>query len=146
MKNNKMTTNDDNDDEIYPTVKITRGGELPEGATESGNEESDNDRIFDKTTKYDPHRALNINLNEESVQSKESVAQSIDTSVISSTEKLTKPKKKSTSKSKHQQQKSGDSNKLTTSVNSEEQYSTTTKSSTIIEEKTQKKPKIKEKS
>ena len=59
-----MTTNDDNDDEIYPTVKITRGGELPEGATESGNEESDNDRIFDKTTKYDPHRALNIDLDE----------------------------------------------------------------------------------
>ncbi|CAF4180719.1 unnamed protein product [Rotaria sordida] len=29
----------DNDDDIYPTVKVTRDGELPENATESGNKE-----------------------------------------------------------------------------------------------------------
>ena len=58
---------DDNDDDIYPTIKVTRGGELPEGATASGNEDNDDDnnmKVGNKNKKYDPHRALNIDLNE----------------------------------------------------------------------------------
>ncbi|CAF4005417.1 unnamed protein product [Rotaria sordida] len=34
----------DNDDDIYPTVKVTLGGELPENATESENKDNDNDK------------------------------------------------------------------------------------------------------
>ncbi|CAF4693786.1 unnamed protein product, partial [Rotaria magnacalcarata] len=38
------TTNvDDNEEDLYPVIKVTRGGELPEGVTESGNEDNDND-------------------------------------------------------------------------------------------------------
>ncbi|CAF4232982.1 unnamed protein product, partial [Rotaria sordida] len=33
----------DNDDDIYPTVKVTRDGKLPENATESENKDNDND-------------------------------------------------------------------------------------------------------
>ncbi|CAF1296646.1 unnamed protein product [Rotaria sordida] len=34
----------DNDDDIYPTVKVTHGGKLPENATESENKDNDNDK------------------------------------------------------------------------------------------------------
>ncbi|CAF1379100.1 unnamed protein product, partial [Rotaria sordida] len=34
----------DNDDDIYPAVKVTLGGELPENATESENKDNDNDK------------------------------------------------------------------------------------------------------
>ena len=60
-----------NDDDIYPTVKVTRGGELPENATESENEDNDNDNDVrvEKNKKYDPYRTLNIDLNEKPIQS-----------------------------------------------------------------------------
>ncbi|CAF4152853.1 unnamed protein product, partial [Rotaria sordida] len=59
----------DNDDDIYPTVKVTRDGKLPENATESGNKDNDNDVCVEKNKKYDPYRALNIDLNEKPIQS-----------------------------------------------------------------------------
>ncbi|CAF0948939.1 unnamed protein product [Rotaria sordida] len=69
-KKSDTTVIDDNDDDyIYPTVKVTRGGELPERATESGNEDNDHDGTVRKNKKYDPHQALNIDLNETPIQS-----------------------------------------------------------------------------
>ncbi|CAF4341828.1 unnamed protein product, partial [Rotaria sordida] len=38
----------DNDDDIYPTVKVIHGGELPENATESENKDNDNDVRVEK--------------------------------------------------------------------------------------------------
>ncbi|CAF4250500.1 unnamed protein product, partial [Rotaria sordida] len=64
-----ITVIDDNDDDIYRIAEVTRGGELPEGATESGNEDNDHDVIVGKNKKYDPHRALNIDLSEKPIQS-----------------------------------------------------------------------------
>lgn len=55
---------DNADESLYPTIKVTRGGELPEGATESGNEDNDEEKYVGRNKKYDPHRALNIDLNE----------------------------------------------------------------------------------
>ncbi|CAF0958357.1 unnamed protein product [Adineta ricciae] len=55
---------DNVDENPYPTIKVTRGGELPEGATESGNEDNDEEKYVGKNKKYDPHRALNIDLSE----------------------------------------------------------------------------------
>ncbi|CAF1070728.1 unnamed protein product [Rotaria sordida] len=43
MKKSDTTVIDNNDNDIYPTVQVTCGGELPEGATESGNEDNDHD-------------------------------------------------------------------------------------------------------
>ncbi|CAF1563186.1 unnamed protein product, partial [Rotaria sordida] len=68
-KKSNITVIDDNDDDIYRIAKVTRGGELPEGATESGNEDNDHDVIVGKNKKYDPHRALNIDLSEKPIQS-----------------------------------------------------------------------------
>lgn len=67
-KKSDLTTVDDNDDDdLYPSIKVTRGGELPEGITESGNEDNTDEFIGRKNQKIDPHRALNIDLNEKSV-------------------------------------------------------------------------------
>ncbi|CAF3480966.1 unnamed protein product [Rotaria socialis] len=65
------TAADDNDDDdVYPTVQVKRGGELPDGVTESGNEDHDDDDTSrGKNKKIDPHRALNIDLNEKPIQS-----------------------------------------------------------------------------
>ncbi|CAF4387322.1 unnamed protein product [Rotaria socialis] len=65
------TAADDNDDDdAYPTVQVKRGGELPDGVTESGNEDHDDDDTSrGKNKKIDPHRALNIDLNEKPIQS-----------------------------------------------------------------------------
>ncbi|CAF1461259.1 unnamed protein product, partial [Rotaria sordida] len=68
-KNSNITVIDDNDDDIYRIAKVTCGGELPEGTTESGNEDNDHDVIVGKNKKYDPHRALNIDLSEKPIQS-----------------------------------------------------------------------------
>ncbi|CAF4034246.1 unnamed protein product [Rotaria sordida] len=83
----------DNDDDIYPTVKVTRDGELPENATESENKDNDNDVRVEKNKKYDLYRALNIDLNEKPIQSipipspltsqlKESVPKQVETPPI----------------------------------------------------------------
>lgn len=53
-KKSHLTTIDDNDEEIYPTVKVTRGGELPEGVTESGNED-DGENFIGKKKKKSIH-------------------------------------------------------------------------------------------
>ncbi|UJR37094.1 hypothetical protein I4U23_029798 [Adineta vaga] len=64
-KNTDTAGADDVDDDLYPAIKITRGGELPEGATESGNEDNDQDKQRGrKSKKNDPHQALNIDLSE----------------------------------------------------------------------------------
>lgn len=56
---------DENEEDLYPTIKVTRGGELPEGAAESGNEDNDQEGTGGKKNKkIDPHRALNIDLEE----------------------------------------------------------------------------------
>ncbi|CAF4241712.1 unnamed protein product, partial [Rotaria sordida] len=54
---------------IENRCKITHGGELPENATESENKGNDNDVRVEKNKKYGPYRALNIDLNEKSIQS-----------------------------------------------------------------------------
>ncbi|CAF4185805.1 unnamed protein product [Rotaria sordida] len=68
-KKSDIAVINDNDDDIYPTVKITRDGELPEGATESGNEDNDHDVHVGKNKKYNLHRARNIDLTEKPIQS-----------------------------------------------------------------------------
>ncbi|CAF2159774.1 unnamed protein product [Rotaria magnacalcarata] len=61
---------DNDDDDVYPTAQVKRGGELPDGVTESGNEDHDDDDTSrGKNKKIDPHRALNIDLNEKPIQS-----------------------------------------------------------------------------
>jgi len=85
---------DDNDDDIYPTIKVTRGGELPEGITESGNDDNDDDFVGKKNKNYDPHRALNIDLDVKPIQPP---SQSIEPPPPPvATEKLKKSKKKKT--------------------------------------------------
>ena len=67
-KKSDLPTVDDNDDDLYPTIKVTRGGELPEGMTESANDDNEEDSFGKKKNrKPDPHRALNIDLNEKPV-------------------------------------------------------------------------------
>lgn len=58
---------DENEDDLYPVIKVTRGGELPEGANESGNEDNDQEGGGKKNRKVDPHRALNIDLDEKPI-------------------------------------------------------------------------------
>ncbi|CAF3775931.1 unnamed protein product [Adineta steineri] len=68
-KKSDSTTVDEVDEDLYPIIKVTRGGELPEGVTESGNEDNENDEPSGKNKKYDPHQALkNINFDEKPVQ------------------------------------------------------------------------------
>ncbi|CAF4069496.1 unnamed protein product [Rotaria sp. Silwood2] len=121
-KNSGLTTVDDNDDDLYPTIKVTRGGELPEGVTESGNEDNGNDEPVGKNKKYDPHRALNINLDEKQIQKQPTPPTQIQEPITKPVEipppvaeKQKKPKKKktvekeeksSTSKSKHKRERS----------------------------------------
>ena len=66
-KSGLITVDDNDDDDLYPNIKVTRGGELPEGITESGNEDNADEFIGKKKPKIDPHRALNIDLNEKPV-------------------------------------------------------------------------------
>jgi len=56
---------DENDEDLYPTIKVVRGGELPEGARESDHE--DEGVYSGKNKKQDPHRALNIDLDEQTI-------------------------------------------------------------------------------
>jgi hypothetical protein len=93
-KKSDLTTIDDYDDDIYPTVKVTRGGELPEGITESGHEDNEDDLFGKKKKKYDPHRALNIDLNEKSAPPKEANPPPPPPPPPVSTEKPKKSKKK----------------------------------------------------
>ncbi|CAF2526332.1 unnamed protein product [Rotaria sp. Silwood2] len=142
-KKSDATAIDDNDDDIYPTVKVTRGGELPEGATESGNEDNDHNLTVGKNKKYDPHRALNIDLNEKRIQSistpsltsqsKEPVPKQVETPPVL-TEKPKKSKKKkiiekqdqsSTSKSKHKRERN-DYKELLSPADEEENRPTST--------------------
>ncbi|CAF1088166.1 unnamed protein product [Rotaria sp. Silwood1] len=121
-KNSDRTTVDENDDDLYPTIKVTRGGELPEGVTESGNEDNDNDEPVGKNKKHDPHRALNIDLDEKSIQKMPTLPTQVQEPITKPvenpppiTEKQKKSKKKktvekeeksSTSKSKHKRERS----------------------------------------
>lgn len=66
-KKSKKSAVDENDEDLYPVIKVTRGGELPEGANESGNEDNDQDGTGKKNKKIDPHRALNIDLDEKAI-------------------------------------------------------------------------------
>ena len=56
---------DENDEDVYPAIKVVRGGELPEGARESDHE--DEQAYAGKNKKHDPHRALNIDLDEKPI-------------------------------------------------------------------------------
>ncbi|CAF1314633.1 unnamed protein product [Rotaria sordida] len=102
----------DNDDDIYPTVKVTHGGELPENATESENTDNDNDVRVEKNKKYDPYRALNIDLNEKPIQSiptPSSLTFQLKESVPKQKKKIIeKQEQLSTSKSKHKRERSND--------------------------------------
>ncbi|CAF1217682.1 unnamed protein product [Adineta steineri] len=122
-KKSDIAAIDENEDDIYPTVQVTRGGELPEGVTESGHEDNDDDIGSGRNKKYDPHRALNIDFNEKPIQAtytpppsqlKEPSKKLVETPPVS-VEKVKKSKKKktienqiepSTSKSKHKRERS----------------------------------------
>ncbi|CAF1332418.1 unnamed protein product, partial [Rotaria sordida] len=131
-----ITVIDDNDDDIYRIAEVTRGGELPEGATESGNEDNDHDVIVGKNKKYDPHRALNIDL----------IPKQVETPPIL-TGKPKKSKKKkiiekqeqsSTSKSKHKRERS-DYKRLLSPADEEENCPTSTPPPSAIAKKPKKK-------
>ncbi|CAF1333820.1 unnamed protein product [Rotaria sordida] len=104
----------DNDDDIYPTVKVTRDGKLPENATESENKDNDNDNdvCVEKNKKYDPYRALNIDLNEKPIQSIPTpslLTFQLKESVLKQKKKIIeKQEQLSTSKSKHKRERSDD--------------------------------------
>jgi len=160
-KKSDTTTADDIDEDLYPTIKVTCGGELPEGVTESGNEDNENDEPVRKNKKYDPHRALNINFDEKpptpTIQIQEPIPKPIE-NPPSTTEKAKKPKKKKTtekeeklplSKSKQKRERS-DYKELLSPADEEEKRvvtpvtSTTTTAAATTEEKPKKK-KAKEK-
>ncbi|CAF1534448.1 unnamed protein product, partial [Rotaria sordida] len=143
---------------IYEENRLTRGGELPEGAAESGNEDNDHDVIVGKNKKYDPHRALNIDLSEKPIQSiptspplltsqlKEPVPKQIETPPIL-TGKPKKSKKKkiiekqeqsSTLKSKHKRERS-DYKELLSPADEEENCPTSTPPPSAIAKKPKKK-------
>ncbi|CAF1176453.1 unnamed protein product [Rotaria sordida] len=143
---------------IYEENRLTRGGELPEGAAESGNEDNDHDVIVGKNKKYDPHRALNIDLSEKPIQSiptspplltsqlKEPVPKQIETPPIL-TGKPKKSKKKkiiekqeqsSTLKSKHKRERS-DYKELLSPADEEENCPTSTPPLPAIAKKPKKK-------
>ncbi|CAF4213891.1 unnamed protein product [Rotaria sordida] len=141
---------------IYEENRLTRGGELPEGAAESGNEDNDHDAIVGKNKKYDPHRALNIDLSEKPIQSittspplltsqlKEPVPKQIETPPIL-TGKPKKSKKKkiiekqsSTLKSKHKRERS-DYKELLSPADEEENCPTSTLPPPAIAKKPKKK-------
>ena len=152
-KKTDLAANDDLDDDNYPTVKVTRGGELPEGVTESGNEDNEADYVGKKNKKQDPHRALNIDLNEkpsQPSQSKESIPvpppPPPSAPAPESTEKPKKLKKKKTtepSKSKQKRERS-DYKELVSPADDEEKRETATPPPPVVEEKPKKK-KTKEK-
>ena len=58
---------EENEEDLYPTIKVTRGGELPEGVHESDHEDKDYQEPVGRNKKADPHRALNIDLDEKAV-------------------------------------------------------------------------------
>jgi hypothetical protein len=109
LKKSDKNSIDDNDDDIYPAVQVTRGGELPEGVTESGNEDNDDDINSKKNKKTDPHRALNIDFNEKPIQStptpappKESLPEPIESPPVSNEKPPKKTKKKKTTEKEEQ--------------------------------------------
>ncbi|CAF4027415.1 unnamed protein product [Rotaria sordida] len=158
LKKSNITVIDDNDDDIYRIAKVTCGGELAEGATESGSEDNDHDAIVEKIKKYDPHRAFNIDLSEKPIQSiptspppltsqlKEPVPKQVETPPIL-TGKPKKPKKKkiiekqeqsSTLKSKHKRERS-DYKELLSPADEEEKCPTSTLPPPAIAKKPKKK-------
>ncbi|CAF1346310.1 unnamed protein product, partial [Rotaria sordida] len=156
-KKSNITVIDDNDDDIYRIAKVTHGGELPEGATESGNEDNDHDVIVGKNKKYDPHRALNIDLNEKPIQSiptpspltsqlKEPVPKQVETPpILIGKPKKSKKKKiiekqeqSSTLKSKHKRERS-DYKELLSPADEEENCPTSTPPLPAIAKKPKKK-------
>ncbi|CAF0909312.1 unnamed protein product [Adineta ricciae] len=157
---------DDNDDDIYPTIKVTRGGELPEGATASGNEDNDDDnntKVGNKNKKYDPHRALNIDLNEvpkptpSPPQPKQTSQKPVDVPSPpppESHEKPKKPKKKTTaekeakatnSKTKLKKPERSDYKELVSPIDDEETTAPPPPASSTIPNEKPKKKKTKEK-
>ncbi|CAF1325125.1 unnamed protein product [Rotaria sordida] len=93
---------------IENRCKITRDGELPENATESGNKGNDNDVRVEKNKKYGPYRALNIDLNEKSIQSIPTLSPLTSQLKESKKKIIEKQEQLSTSKSKHKRERSDD--------------------------------------
>jgi hypothetical protein len=150
-KKSDLAAIDDLDDDIYPTVKVTRGGELPEGTTESGNEDNEEYYVGKKNKKQDPHRALNIDFNEkpnQPPQPKESIPVPLPPPPAPvSTEKPKKLKKKKTtesSKTKHKRERS-DYKELVSPADDEEKRETATPPPPPVVEEKPKKKKTKEK-
>ncbi|CAF1261453.1 unnamed protein product [Rotaria sordida] len=157
-KKSNITVIDDNDGDIYRIVEVTRGDELLEGATESGNEDNDHDVIVGKNKKYDPHRALNIDLNEKPIQSiptspplltsqlKEPVPKQVETPPIltgkpkksKKNKIIEKQEQSSTLKSKHKRERS-DYKELLSPADEEENCPTSTPSPSAIAKKPKKK-------
>ncbi|CAF2194416.1 unnamed protein product [Rotaria magnacalcarata] len=162
-KKGSNTTNvDDNEEDLYPVIKVTRGGELPEGVTESGNEDNDNDEPTGRNKKLDPHRALNIDFEEKPMQTppvqiQEPAVKPVETPPVTA-EKPKKPKKNktvekeeksSTSKTKTKSKRErSDYKELLSPADDEKKAIATSSSPTttvITTEEKPKKKKIKEK-
>ncbi|CAF1368101.1 unnamed protein product [Rotaria sordida] len=110
-KTDAKVIHDNDDDDINSTVKVTRDGELPENATESENKDNDNDVRVEKNKKYGPYRALNIDLNEKSIQSiptPSPLTSQLKESVPKQVKIIEKQEQSSTSKSKHKRERSDD--------------------------------------
>lgn len=103
-KGSKTTNIDENDEDLYPVIKVTRGGELPEGAMESGNEDEDKNQSVGKAKKNDPHRALNIDLEEKPIQKMPSPPTPVQEPVVKPVESqpATEEKPKKTKKKKEE--------------------------------------------
>ena len=123
---------EENEEDLYPVIKVTRGGELPEGTTESGNEDNDKDEAAGQNKKLDPHRALNIDLDEKPFEKKptpppvpvQEAPLKPTENPPSTTEKPKKKKKKTTTTTTEKEGKSkrerGDYKELLSPIDTEE--------------------------
>ena len=153
-KKSDLAAIDDNDEDIYPTVQVTRGGELPEGVTESGNEDNEEELSGKKKKKkIDPHRALNIDLNEKPTQPippppPPPPPKEVTPSPPVSEEKPKKSKKKKTTETNEQtkpkkKRERGDYKELSSPLDDEEKHQTPVPPPPIIEKPKKKKTKDK---
>ncbi|CAF1476643.1 unnamed protein product, partial [Didymodactylos carnosus] len=102
-QNATVDNENENDDDLYPEIQVKRGGELPEGVQENEIDLED-DTNETKLPKNDPHRALNINLEDivkptQQQQQQQLSSAQVTTSPSPLKEELHKKKKKDRKKS-----------------------------------------------
>ncbi|CAF1223260.1 unnamed protein product, partial [Didymodactylos carnosus] len=104
-----VNNENENDDDFYPKFQVKRGGELPEGAQEN-EEDIEDDENNKNMKKNDPHRALNINLEDiiKPKQQQVSVVQDTAPPVLQSSLSQTKESHKKKTKDKRKSPKDVD--------------------------------------